>query len=269
MLVNGILYSTEALISLNKSHIDTLEACDKDFMAKLFYVPHTTPYETYYTETAAIPLRFLLTGRRLMFYWSVLQKPESELVKQVYLATREFPSKGGWQSNIMDDLLRLKIDKSEKEIQGILKHSFKKLIKERIQEDAINFLKEKQNQHSKTKNLIANGEMKEYLKSSYFSTSDKQDLFKLKCGMSPNKLSYKNNFSDLTCRICRLTGSEESLGHLLRCPTLTQRKDLPEIENIRVEDLFGDLDQQAKALKIFRTIFSILDDSNKDNRGPS
>ena len=112
--------------------------------------------------------------------------------------------------------------------------------------------------------------MKEYLKSSLFFTSDKQDLFKLKCGMSPNKLSFKHNFPlDLTCRFCHVSGSEESLAHLLRCPKILPRNDLHDIENIMVEDLFGDTDRQAKSLIIFKTIFSILEDSNENHRCPS
>ena len=153
MLVNGILYSTEALISLNKSHIDTLEACDKNFMARLFNVPHTTPYEAYFIETAAIPLWFLLAGRRLRFYWSLLQKTESELVKQVYLATREFPTKGDWRSNVMDDLRKFEIQKTEDEIQLMSKNTFKKLVKEKIQEQAMNFLKKTRNNTLKLETL--------------------------------------------------------------------------------------------------------------------
>ena len=152
----------------------------------------------------------------------------------------------------------------------MLKHALKKLVKDKINDQAVNFLRDKQNQHSKTRNLVINGEMKDYLKSSSLSTSDKQFLFKLKCGMSPNKLSFKNHFSsDLTCRICRSPGSEESLGHLVRCPRILARNDLPDIENIIVEDLFSDIERQTKSLKIFKAIFSILEESYENDQSDS
>ena len=80
LLVNGMLYSLEAICYLSKNHINLLEECDKLFMRRLFEVEQGTPIESYYLETSTWPLRFILMGRKLMFYWTILNKSESELV---------------------------------------------------------------------------------------------------------------------------------------------------------------------------------------------
>ena len=59
----------------------------------VFQSPFSTPIAAYYLETGAIPIRFVLIGRRLMYLWTILQKNEEELVSKVYQAQKLFPVK--------------------------------------------------------------------------------------------------------------------------------------------------------------------------------
>ena len=79
MLVNGMLFSTEALNNLSASQINLLEDCDKRLMRQLFDA-EGTPIEAFYIETSAWPFRHIICGRRLMYYWCILQKNDTELV---------------------------------------------------------------------------------------------------------------------------------------------------------------------------------------------
>jgi hypothetical protein len=117
LLLNGILFNTEALFSLNDSHILSLEECDKYFMRQLFNVEATAPIESLYIETSTVPLRFILRGRRLMYYWTILHKSESELVKRVFLALKEFPSKRrDWMADVREDIAYFELNVTEEEI---------------------------------------------------------------------------------------------------------------------------------------------------------
>ena len=80
-LINGTLYNMEALHGIKNKHLDTIEECDKFLMRELFECPQGTPLEAFYLETSAIPFRFILMGRRIMFYWALLNKSDSELAK--------------------------------------------------------------------------------------------------------------------------------------------------------------------------------------------
>ena len=84
MLINSILCSSEVLYGINNKHIETLEKCDKLFFTKLFNVPGSCSYEAFFLESGAIPIRFILIGRRLMYYWSLLNKSENELAKAFF-----------------------------------------------------------------------------------------------------------------------------------------------------------------------------------------
>ena len=79
-LVNGILYNTEAMLSIKDRHLTLLEDSDKYLMRSLFDTEMCTPIEGFYIETSTIPFRFILQGRRIMYDWTILRKSESELV---------------------------------------------------------------------------------------------------------------------------------------------------------------------------------------------
>ena len=74
MLLNGILFSSEALIGISEKHIKLLEDCDLMLMRQIFQTPVGTPKESFYIKTYVFPIRFVITGRRLMFLWSILKK---------------------------------------------------------------------------------------------------------------------------------------------------------------------------------------------------
>ena len=61
---------------------------DKYLFKKVLNASSSTAIEALYLETGLMPLRFSIISRRLMFYWSLLAKPDSELVKKVYNAQK-------------------------------------------------------------------------------------------------------------------------------------------------------------------------------------
>ena len=84
MLVNSILCSVEALYGVKKAHVEKLEAVDRILLRKVLNARYATATEAFYLETGLLPIRFIVIARRLLYYWSILQKSESELVRQVY-----------------------------------------------------------------------------------------------------------------------------------------------------------------------------------------
>ena len=88
MLINSILCSVESMYGLTNTHIQKLESVDKYLLRKIFNASSSTTTEALYLETGALPIRFIIKSRRLMFYWTILSKKESELVRKVYNVLR-------------------------------------------------------------------------------------------------------------------------------------------------------------------------------------
>ena len=84
MLINSILSSSEILYGVKNKHIELLERYDRNLLTRLLSVPSSCSYEAVFLETGCLPIRFILKGRRLIYYWTLLNKPNDELVKKVF-----------------------------------------------------------------------------------------------------------------------------------------------------------------------------------------
>ena len=93
LFISKILSSSETLYNIESQHIDMLEKCDRSIFTRILNVPSTCSSEALYLETGCLPIRYILKGRRLMYYWTLLHKSEKELVKRFFDWQKQFPSK--------------------------------------------------------------------------------------------------------------------------------------------------------------------------------
>ena len=88
------------------------------------------------------------------------------------------PSRGNWASTCLKDLKELNIEESLEEIRKMTKMKFSSILKSKIEENALQYLKEKQ----KSKGIeivLLDMEMAEYLlpKNSQLTIDGKQRMF--------------------------------------------------------------------------------------------
>ena len=74
MLLNGILYNSEAWHNFKEKEIRRLEEVDEYLLRFLVHGHAKTPLEFLYLETGAIPIRFVIGSRRICFLQTILQK---------------------------------------------------------------------------------------------------------------------------------------------------------------------------------------------------
>ena len=75
-----------------------------------------------------------------MFYWSILNKSESELARQVLHTQQLAPVKNDWCLQIAEDLKLCGIDLTELEISNMTKYRFKDLVRTKVSELAREYL---------------------------------------------------------------------------------------------------------------------------------
>ena len=66
-LINGILTNSEAWYGLKDSELEILESVDELFMRRILEVPSTCPKEMLYLELGCLPIRYIVSARRLLF----------------------------------------------------------------------------------------------------------------------------------------------------------------------------------------------------------
>ena len=247
MLINSMLCSIEALYGLHNIHIDKLEKVDKYLMRQILNAPNSTPIEALYLETGAMPIRFLIVSRRLMFYWSILSKTEVELVRKVYNAQKISPIKNDWYLQVKEDLENCCIFLSETEISNMKRHKFKSLVKEKVREQARDYLIKLKRSHSKLNDLDESFKMQQYMVSDELTLDEKRLLFRFRTQTYDCKANYKWNYQDTKCSFCDLEDSQE---HLLHCSQFSDLK----LERIKYEHIFGPIQEQLKIVKVLTHI---------------
>ena len=128
MLLNGLLFNSEAWHDINDVEIKLLESVDERLLRSLVGGHAKTPLEFLYLEAGAIPIRFILSCRRLIYLQTLIKRPEDELTKRVYMKQKESPSKGDYFNLVKDDFKLIGETMDEREIANKSKDSHKRNI---------------------------------------------------------------------------------------------------------------------------------------------
>ena len=134
MLINGILYNSEAWQSISDDEFKQLDLIDNHILRKILGAHSKTSTSFLHLETGTIPIRFVIANRRLVFYYNIMSKPGSELIKRVFNAQKDNPTKGDWYHTIKSEfeLIMEDIgDYDEQTIKSMKFSSYKKFIKKR------------------------------------------------------------------------------------------------------------------------------------------
>ena len=89
MLLNGVLFNSEAWHAVKEADIKTLETIDEYLLRALVKGHSKTPLEFLYLEAGALPIRFLISSRRMIYFQTILKRDENELTKKILKAPNE------------------------------------------------------------------------------------------------------------------------------------------------------------------------------------
>ena len=258
ILLSSMLCNVEVLYGITQAHVEKLEQADRIFFRRLFEVPNCTAIEAFYLETSTIPVRFLLIKKRLSYYWNILQREDDELVKKVYCSQKSFSVKKDWFLQVKSDLEECQIDMSECEIASMTKYSFSKLVNEKINLIAAQYLIGLKDRHSKSLHLKYSTEMQPYLRNENLTIQNKKLMFKIKNRLIDVKINFKKKYNNnLECRLCSLP--EESQAHLMKCSKIIEDEEVKTaIGNFSYEDLFSsNLETQTQLIKAWQKLMNV------------
>ena len=252
-LISKLVFNSEVWYNLTTPQLVKLEQVDEMYFRHIFNVAQSTPREGLYMECGKLPVRFICKIRRLMFYWHVLHRDESELLYKFFTAQSLDPSTHDWVLQVKKDKADLDIQLSEEEIKSMTKLRFKMVVKTKMEKFAINYLTNLQRSHSKTEFLnMKEFSPQEYLASKNLKISEIQTLFKLRNRMIDVKDNFKTSHKNNTwCRNCYLF--RETQQHLVDCPAIRRRLNgIVKFENMHYSMIFGPLKNQELVLLCYK-----------------
>ena len=128
-LLSKLLLSCESWHRLFKYQIVKLEEIDFSFFHQLFNSHSKTPKEVYLIESGKIPIRILISMRRIMFWWHILNVKKTDMLYKVYNAQTLSPVEGDWVNLLAADKKSFKLSLSDEEVKTISKSRMKTYVK--------------------------------------------------------------------------------------------------------------------------------------------
>ena len=186
ILINGILTNSEVWYRVSEEDMRILEAADDDLFRKIFNAHSKTAIELFYLETAKIPIRFIVSKRRLLYLWNILKCSENELIKKTYNAQKVASTRNDWFKLLESERQKYGIVQTDDQISQMSKYQFKTLVNKKVNSHAFEYLKEKAQSHKKSEKILENIQKssvfkrQSYLSENMLHKSDCQLLFKLR-----------------------------------------------------------------------------------------
>ena len=258
MLVNSMLFNSEAWHGISENEIRILETVDEHLLRALVGGHAKTPLEFLYLESGSVPIRYLISCRRMTYLHTILTRSDNEVTKRVLIAQKESPTKGDFFNLVQEDYNKIGEILDIQQIENTSKERHKRYIKSKISISAFRYLKEKQSKHSKVKDIIYQKlEMQNYMKSPLFTNEEVSLLFAIRSRAIDCKINFRNKYNkdDLLCSVCQQ--EEESQIHILHCKVLNDvlRSNELIVDQVNYQDIYGD---DHRKQKVIRTIFSKL-----------
>ena len=273
MFLNGALYSSEAWHGVTEAQVSQIELVDNQLLRKILNAHAKTPVEFLYLESGALPVRFVISSKRLNYLNHIHKIKEHELLKRVFYAQKKNPSKGDWYKLVQDDLDQFNIKESVLAIQT--KQEAKRYIKQKVYMEALKYLKDKQSKHKKIEHLYYKAlEVQDYIKSKKVNDKEAVTLVALR---SKTVRQIKENFhahytDDNMCPLC--DKFEDTQKHCMECEKLGTVKSKFS-EHIQYSHINGNVEQQQEVAALYVALLEaregILQDSSLPgtfNTGP-
>ena len=235
MLRSSILYACETYYNLKETEIRILERIEEQFMRKLLKTNKSCPISQMYLELGQSPARFHIYKMRALFLKYILNESESSRILRFFYLQLENPVRGDWVTTCMKNLKALNIKNSIEEIRAMSAFNFKKLLNQKCEESALNYLirrrgsKGKEIRYSKLK-------MADYMyPNDCLTITEQRSIFAIRNRMvaeiPANFCSNENN--KYTC-ICK---KKEDMQHIYYCTILNENEPKIEFKEIFNENI--------------------------------
>ena len=233
IFVNGTLVNMETWPHCTNSRIETFERTEQTFFRKILNAHSKTPIECLYLEIGAVPLRFHLMTRRIMYLQCILQRDNDEITKRVVLCQKVRCRDGDFYTQTKANMEYLAINEEDLSLGTT---QLKNLLMKNMEQKAFEYLMDKAEKHSKVRSscYTSCAGTAQY-KDARFTPDLVELLFKFRTRTYLVKNNFRNNYknSDLLCPICG--NEDDSQEHMFICEPIREKYD----PQYKFEDIYS------------------------------
>ena len=214
-----------------------------------------------YLEAGAIPIRFIISSRRLIYHQTILKREDSELTKRIYIEQKQNPTKGDYVELLREDFKIIDEAQDDEKIKNISIIKYKAYIKSKIKLAAFKYLMRKLKTHSKVSHIeYQKLETQGYMTSPVFTNVEVNMLHSLRARCADVKMNFKHKYiqTHTRCSICDIENEDQQ--HILLCEVIQQYHKSENItqNTVKYEDLFSkNIHKQKEITALYVDLFDI------------
>ena len=260
MFINGILFNAEVWYGLTSTEIGEFEKLDRLLLRRILGALVSTPQEALYLELGIMPIDMVIKVRRVMYLHSLLRRNEDEMLSKFFMMQYNNPVKGDWTETVREDLRELNIAENFMDIRSKTKEAFKKHVKQKARDVALEQLLDKKSKHSKMKNLeYTELKMQKYFQETQFTKEQTHFIFKFRTRMAPFGENYRGGRDEIPCPACGKHRDSQAL--LVKCEVFQKHfNSCIDIQNIYTDNIDKETVETLEEAMIIRNNF-ILNES--------
>ena len=118
-------------------------------LKKVLNAHSMTAKEAFCLEAGLMPIKYVISKRRLMYLWNILQRDDKELLKRFYFAQQVVKAKNDWAELVESDKSEMDIALSESEIAKMKESKYKSIVEKAVTKKALEYLNTTADNHSK------------------------------------------------------------------------------------------------------------------------
>jgi hypothetical protein len=190
----------------------------------------------------------MIKSRRISYYHYLVNLDENEMLFKFFETQYKYPVKDDWTLQVVEDLKDFGIPESFKFMRSKSEMSFKRMLKIKTKEFALNHLLNLKSGHSKMDNLCyIDLKMQNYLKSSEIPVNEAQNLFKYRVRVAHFKENFGDKYENKACPLCSV--NLDTQVHSVQCEKVK--------EKVTIDGKYNDIFKEKIPRNISKTLFKI------------
>lgn len=229
------LYNSQAWTNLSQTNIQSLHRVQLKFIKRIFHAPSSTSNPLSYLECGIIPLQYEIHIRQLGFLHHVLTRSDNDPVNKTYTEQLRYPAPN-WANEVHQLRTKYHIEETDPEITETSKEAWKRNVKEKVMQRALEELNEAAAKQTHAQNLPAYNklESQEYM----FSLQPKEarKIFHIRTGTINLRGVRKYAYQENNCRLCGI--NPETVEHVVNvCPKIERTHQIDNVYTTNCEEL--------------------------------
>ena len=205
----AVFHNIEAWTNLRKTDWEKMETLQGKILRGIYGLPKSTPYWGLLHELNIIPIKLLITYKRLMVYHNLMNSDDDRVAKHIVREQEKSGYEECWFGNVKREGEGIGIEVNEKAVLGKLKSRWKKQVKRKVREAFDAELKNKKREGRKLRFLGTKG-------SETYLNEIHNDNARLAVKIRLNMVDWiETNYG--VAGVCPLCGEEDSTEHVFSC----------------------------------------------------